>query len=87
MIRKDRNILDKIKDKKIILNRSVLGESDIKDFEFESKTNVFFNIPNIDDKKEKHRVLDELLNKMAFDKQRPVKDNNAMKLFGIVKDN
>lgn len=87
MIRNDRNILDKIKSKKIILNRSVLGENDIKDFEYEAKCNVFFNIPNIDDKKDKHRVLDELLNKMGFDRQKPVKDSSGVKLFGIVKDN
>lgn len=87
MIRKDRTILDKIKNKKIILNRSVLGENDIRDFEYESKTNVFFNIPNIDDKKDRHRVLDELLNKLGFDRQKPSKDNGGLKLFGIVKDN
>ena len=87
MIRGDRNILDKIRGKKIILNRSVLSDNDIKDFEYESKCNVFFNIPNIDDKKDKHRVLDVMLNKMAFDKQKPAKDTSKMGLFGIVKDN
>ena len=86
MVRKDRNILSRIRLKKLILNRSVLGDSDIKDFEYESKCVVFFNVPNIDDKKERHRVLDELLNKMGFDKQKPAKDNSAMKLFGIVKE-
>lgn len=86
MVRKDRNILARIRLKKVILNRSVLGDSDIKDFEYESKCVVFFNIPNIDDKKDRHRVLDELLNKMGFDKQKPTKDNSAMKLFGIVKE-
>lgn len=86
MVRKDRNILSRIRLKKLILNRSILGDSDIKDFEYESKCVVFFNVPNIDDKKEKHRVIDELLNKMGFDKQKPVKDNSAMRLFGIVKE-
>lgn len=86
MVRKDRNILARIRLKKLILNRSVLGDADIKDFEYESKCVVFFNIPNIDDKKDKHRVLDELLNKMGFDRQKPTKDSGAMKLFGIVKE-
>lgn len=86
MVRKDRNILSRIRLKKLILNRSVLGEADIKDFEYESKCIVFFNVPNLDDKKERHRVLDELLNKMGFDKQKPAKDNSSMHLFGIVKE-
>lgn len=86
MVRKDRNILSRIRLKKLILNRSVLGEADIKDFEYESKCIVFFNVPSLDDKKERHRVLDELLNKMGFDKQKPAKDNSSMHLFGIVKE-
>lgn len=86
MIRNDRNILEQIKGKKIILNRSALNEMDIREFERESKTTVFHNIPNLDDKKDKQKVLDELLSKMGFDKQKPIKDNNNLKLFGIVKE-
>lgn len=87
MIRSNRTVLDDIKGKKVILNRSLLGDSDIKDFEYEAKCKVFFNIPSIDDKKDKHRVLDELLNQLGFIKQKPAKESSAAKLFGIVKDN
>lgn len=86
MIRNDRGILERIKGKKIILNRSALNDNDIREFERESKTTVFHNIPNIDDKKEKQKVLDDLLSKMGFDKQKTIKDNNGLKLFGIVKE-
>ena len=65
MIRRDRNILDKMRGMKIILNKSLLDQSDIRDFEGEARCNIFHNIPPLDDKKDKHRVLDELLNKLV----------------------
>ena len=87
MIRRDRNILDKIKGRKVILNKSLLEPNDIKDFEYEARCSVFENIPPLDDKKDKHRVLDEFLNKLGFDKNKPAGDKNkGVRLFGIVKE-
>lgn len=87
MIRRDRNILDKIKSMKVILNKSLLDSSDVRDFEGEARCSIFHNIPPLDDKKEKHRVLDELLNKLGFDKNRPASEGNrSARLFGIVKE-
>lgn len=87
MIRRDRNILDKLKGMKVLLNQSLLDDSDVKDFEGEARCSIFQNIPPLDDKKDKHRVIDELLNKLGFDKNRPTGDNNrATRLFGIVKE-
>ena len=65
MIRRDRAILSKIRGMKIVLNMSLLDPTDIKDFEGEAGCSVFHNVPPLDDKKDKHRVLDELLNKLA----------------------
>ncbi len=86
MIRRDRNILDKIKGKKVVLNKSLLDSNDIKEFENEARCTIFQNIPPLDDKKDRHRVLDELLNKLGFDKNRPAADNRSARLFGIVKE-
>ncbi len=87
MIRKDRAVLNKMRNMKIILNMSLLDATDIRDFESEAGCSVFHNICPLDDKKDRHRVLDELLNKLGFDKNRPVADNNkAARLFGIVKE-
>ena len=61
---------------KIVLNMSLLDPTDIKDFEGEAGCSVFHNIPPLDDKKDRHRVLDELLNKLGFDKNKPVGDGN-----------
>lgn len=87
MIRKDRAILSKIRGMKIVLNMSLLDPTDIKDFEGEAGCSVFHNIPPLDDKKDRHRVLDELLNKLGFDKNKPMSDGNKpVRLFGIVKE-
>lgn len=87
MILRDRNIKDKMKSMKIILNKSLLDSTDIRDFEGEARCSVFHNIPPLDDKKDKHRVLDELLNKLGFDKNRPAAiANKSARLFGIVKE-
>lgn len=87
MMRRDRNILDKMRTMKIVLNKSLLDSSDVREFEGEAGCSVFHNVPPLDDKKDKHRVLDELLNKLGFDKNRPAAESNrSARLFGIVKE-
>ena len=87
MIRRDRAILSKMRSMKVVLNMSLLDATDIRDFEGEAGCSVFHNIPPLDDKKDRHRVLDELLNKLGFDKNKPVGDGNKpVRLFGIVKE-
>lgn len=87
MIRRDRNILTKIKGKKIVLNCSLLDDDDIRRFESEARCSVFHNIPPLDAKKDRHRALDELLFKLGFDKNKPANQGNrGARLFGIVKE-
>lgn len=66
MIRQDNHIFDKLKGKKIVLNRSSLSEKDVDDFEKESGSKVFFNIPNLDDKVKDHDVLNNFLSTLGF---------------------
>lgn len=62
-------MLDTLKDKKVILNKSVLNSKDVLDFEYESKLNVFFNLPCLDDREDHRPVLNEMLVKLGFGKQ------------------
>lgn len=66
LIRRNRNIFNEISGNKIVLNQSMLEQSDIADFEYEAKTKLFFNIPPLDDKKESHKVLDGFLVKLGL---------------------
>ena len=87
MIRKNRGIFDSLKGKKIVLNKSLLDNKDVMDFEYESRSQVFYNIPPLDDKKEKHSVLDDMLSHLGFLRQKP---NNLgqekTKILGIFKN-
>ena len=87
LIRTDRLILEKMKNYQIVLNRSLLSDKDVEEFEYESRCKTFENIPPLDDKKEKNIVINKLLYKMGFDKMMPSDYNKKPdRLFGIVKD-
>ncbi len=87
LIRKDKRTFEKLRDKKIVLNRSILNGRDIKDFEYESKSKVFFNIPNLDDKLDQHKIIEELLVKLGFVRfeETTTDDGKNSKLFNIFK--
>ncbi len=85
LIRKDRKAFEKLKDKKIILNRSVLNDQDVKDFEYESKSKVYFNLPYLDDKLDHHHILDEFLIKLGFVRLENGQEEKGSKLFNIFK--
>lgn len=60
-------ILNELKSKKIILCPSMLNNKDVKDFEYESKLKVFYNLPPVDDHG-KSKEIDNLLVKLGFSK-------------------
>lgn len=84
LIRNDRDIFEKLKDKKIVLNKSVLNDKDVSDFENEAGTQVFYNIPYLDDKKEHEQVLDDFLVALGFSRLNSSNSGKA-KLFNIFK--
>jgi len=59
-----------LKDKKVILNQSLLSSKDVLDFEYEAKLKVFFNMPPLDDREKRNKSLNEFLVKLGFDRQR-----------------
>lgn len=82
MIRKDGHVFDKLVGKKIVLNRSALAEGDISDFEKESGSKVFFNIPNLDDKVFDHPELKTFLAALGFSR---INDEDGKGLFSVFK--
>ena len=52
MMRKNKGILERLKDQKVILNKCALNSEDISTFEYETKLNVVFAIPPVDDRQE-----------------------------------
>lgn len=66
LIRNDYKIFDKLRGKKIVLNKSVLSDRDVKDFEYESGSKVFFNIPCLDEKLDNNKKINEFLIALGF---------------------
>ena len=86
LIRKDHKAFEKLKDKKVVLNRSILNDRDVADFEYESKSKVFYNMPYLDDKLDKSVAVDEFLIKLGFTRlQGDNQESKNSKLFSIFK--
>jgi len=75
LIRTDRKIFDKLRNKKIVLNKSVLSNSDVKDFEYESGSKVFFNIPCLDEKLDNNKKINEFLIALGFSRLKNTDSN------------
>lgn len=66
LIRRNRTVFEKYKNKKVVLNKSTLSSHDVNDFEYESGSHISFNIPFLDDRKDNHKVLEDFLLTLGF---------------------
>lgn len=66
LIKNDKMIFNKLNGKKILLNRSILNNNDVNDFEKESGSKVFYNMPNVDDKLDDNKSINNLLIDLGF---------------------
>ena len=82
----DREALIQLKDKKIVLNQSLLGKKDVLDFEYESRRKVFYNMPPLDEREKDIYALNAFLVRLGFIKQQTSEEQTKKnKLFGIFK--
>ena len=87
MIRADRLVLEKMKSYQVVLNKSMLNDKDVEEFEYESRCKTFANLPYLDDKQADNKDIKTFLYKMGFDKLIPEGlEKKSVKWFGIVKD-
>lgn len=80
LIRNDNVIFEKLNGKKIILNRSVLSSKDVEDFEKESGSHVFYNLPSLDDKLNNQAIVNAFLVSLGFSR---VEDGSGSGIFNI----
>lgn len=66
LMRKDKDVFNKLKNKKIVLIKSLLTEKEVAEFEYESKIKVYANIPPVNDRKENLKPINLLLMKMGL---------------------
>ena len=62
-------IISELKDKKVILNKLLLKDNDIVNFEVESNLKVFYNIGSINDKEDNSNIFIPLLIKLGLIKE------------------
>lgn len=82
----DPRVFEKYKDKKIILNQSLLSSRDVLDFEYETNAKIFYNLPPLNDQENNNPALDSLLVSLGFVKQSSNMEEEKKKgLFGFFK--
>ena len=62
----DRDVFRKYNGKKIILNKVMLNEKEIEEFEKEAGINIFYSLPPINDRENYTDILIPLINKLLF---------------------
>lgn len=69
LLARDPKVLEKNKNKKVVLNQCMLSNQDVSDFEYETGLSVFATIPPLNDQSADNEVLDKFLVKLGFYKQ------------------
>ncbi len=73
------------KDKRIVLNKSLLSSHDVLDFEYETNTKVFYSLPPLYDQENDNASLDAFLVKLGFMNQSNSDSSDKKGLFGLFK--
>ena len=55
LMRTNKNIFNELNGKKIVLNKSLLNDKDVNDFENEANTKVLYNVPPLDERRKNEK--------------------------------
>ena len=64
MLRKNKSVLETLKEEKVVLNKCVLNSDDVSTFEYETKLKGFATIPPVDDRQENIEAINKFISKM-----------------------
>lgn len=79
LLQLDSKVLGRLRGKRVVLNRSLLSNKDIADFEYESGLKVFYNIPPLDERKHNEVIVD-FLSKLGL---LNLNSRNTGRVFGL----
>lgn len=82
LIRKERNVFERLKGKKIILNKSLLTNKDVTEFEYESNSKIFYNIPPLDERNDNSN-LNDFLSRLGILDMTGARKEDRSKIFGM----
>lgn len=84
LIKTNRTIFERLKGKKIVLNKSLLSNKDVTEFEYEANTKVYYNLPPINDR-EKSSDMSEFMYRLGLVDDVAVKHDEMKNVFGLFK--
>lgn len=79
----DNMAIRRLKDKKIVLNQSLINSKDILDFEYEARVKIFYNLPPLDERDSLNVPLNAFLVRLGFDRQQDSEVENRKKILGL----
>lgn len=80
LIQRNKTIFDKLKGRKVVLNKSSLLNNDVNDFEGEAGIKVFYNMPSLDERK-RNEIIGDFLTKLGLVNSKT--NNNSGGIFGL----
>lgn len=66
LVKRNKSILEKLRNEKIIINKCMLSSSDITTFEYETKLKAFYVLTCVDDRQSNIEPINKLLKKMGL---------------------
>ena len=75
--------LIQLKEKKVILNQSLLTSKDLLDFEYEAGIKIFYNMPPLDEREKSIHSLNIFLTMLGLVKQQDDSDEKKNKILGM----
>jgi len=63
---RDRKAFEKLVGKKVVISQSILSDSDVKQFEYETGIKSFYVLPPLDERENNTQVLQGLLSKLGI---------------------
>ena len=79
--KKNTEVFNRLKTKKVVLNKSLLNGKDLGEFEYEAGLKVFYNMPPLNERK-KNEAITNLLVQLGLIQVEGDKKNNS-KIFGL----
>ena len=80
-IRREPNVFNRIRNKNVILTKSLLSNKDIADFELESNIKVFYNMPPLDER-QRNGAINDFLGRIGLISSMSSSSNSG-RVFGL----
>lgn len=81
-IRREPNVFNRIRNKNVILNKSLLSGKDIRDFEIESNIKIFYNMPPLDER-QRNSAINDFLTRVGIISQTRNDSDSSGRVFGL----